>query len=235
MEETEKKNQDFVNLLFAQQDSEYKAFNIKLIPNVDPDSFIGVRTPAVRALAKKLMKEDRDGCFRFMDLLPHRYYEQNNLHAFMIGEIKEYNEAMEKTRYFLPYVDNWATCDLFSPKIFKKYPDEVYAQIKIWLKSDLPYTVRYGIGLLLENYLDEEFKEEMPKLVSEIESDEYYVNMMIAWYFSTALVKQFDTAFPYIEKRKLKKQTHNKTIQKALESRRVTEERKQLLKSLKIK
>jgi hypothetical protein len=221
--------------LFSFQDIEYKNFNAKLIPTVDKDLIIGVRTPDLRNYAKKLFKEDEKRSFQFLNNLPHKYYEENNLHGCLIEQIKDFDLAMEYTEKFIPFIDNWATCDLFSPKVFKRYPNETYKYILDWIKDEKTYVIRYGVGLLLSNYLDENFKEEHLKIVSKIKSEEYYVNMMIAWYFATALTKQQKYAIKFIENKKLDDWTHNKSIQKAIESRRITEEDKAYLKSLKVK
>ncbi|WP_311525983.1 DNA alkylation repair protein [uncultured Parvimonas sp.] len=221
--------------LFSLQDIEYKNFNAKLIPTVDKDLIIGVRTPDLRNYAKKLFKEDEKRSFKFLNSLPHKYYEENNLHGFLIEQIKDFDLAMEYTENFIPFIDNWATCDSFCLKVFKKYVNETYEKILLWIKSDKTYVVRYGIGLLLSNYLDENFKEEHLKIVSKIRSEEYYINMMIAWYFATALAKKWDSTIFFIENKKLDDWTHNKAIQKAIESRRITEEEKSYLRSLKVK
>ena len=171
----------------------------------------------------------------FLAALPHQYIEENNLHAFLIETIKEFDAAMAYTETFLPHIDNWATCDLFSPKIFKKYPQAVYEKIQSWLKSSHTYTVRYGIVTLLRNFLDDAFLSEMPELVAKIRSEEYYINMAAAWYFSIALIKQWHTVLPYIEGRRLDPWVHNKAIQKAVESYRIDQQTKQYLKSLKMK
>ena len=167
--------------------------------------------------------------------LPHQYYEENNVHGFLIQQMKEYEKCMEELEKFLPYINNWATCDMTSPKVFKKHKEELLEAVRRWIASDHVYTVRYGIGMLMQHYLDEDFREEYPQMVSEIQSEEYYVNMMIAWYFATALAKQYETILPYIEKQKLDVWTHNKTIQKACESYRITPEQKAYLRTLKIK
>ncbi|MDD3852933.1 MAG: DNA alkylation repair protein [Syntrophomonadaceae bacterium] len=218
--------------LFELQDLKYKEFQQKLMPTVNPERVIGVRTPEIRKFAKELSKTPAAG--DFLGTLPHRYYEENNLHASLIETFKDYDVAMAYTEAFLPYIDNWATCDSFLPKVFKKYPAEVYEKINIWIQSDHTYTVRYGIGLLLSNYLDDEFRPAMLDLVANIRSEEYYINMMIAWYFSTALIKQHDAALPYIQECRLEKWTHNKTIQKAIESYRISEEKKAYLRKLKV-
>lgn len=224
---------DVLKELFKMQDLKYKEFHSKLIPNVKPELIIGVRTPQLRKFAKNYFKSEESR--NFLNELPHKYYEENNLHAFLIEGIKDYGEAMARTEEFLPFIDNWATCDMFSPKIFKKHPEEVYEKIKEWLKSEREYTVRYAIVTLLSNYLDDEFKPEMLRLVSEIRSESYYVNMAVAWYFSSALVKRYDEAIVYIEENRLEKFVHNKAIQKSCESLRIYKERKAYLKGLKIR
>ena len=219
--------------LFKLQDKKYREMQIKIIPNIDPNSIIGVRTPELRKYAKDLFKSNNYKSF--LENLPHKYFDENQLHAFIIFDLKDYNECITYTNKFLPYVDNWATCDQMSPKVFKKHKEELLKEIKVWIKSKKTYTIRFGIDKLMQLYLDEDFKEEYLKLVSNIKSNEYYVNMMIAWYFATALAKQYDTTIKYIENNKLDKWTHNKTIQKAIESYRITNEKKEYLRSLKIK
>ncbi|MDO4765812.1 MAG: DNA alkylation repair protein [Eubacteriales bacterium] len=226
--------ESFTPELLALKDEPYKDFNRKLIPNVPEESMIGIRTPELRKLAKKLWKEDRERCMDFMDSLPHTYFEENNLHAFFIEEIKDLEDTLKRTEQFLPYIDNWATCDTFSPKVFKKHPNFLLEYIRKWLKSDKTYTIRYGIGLLLSNYLDAEFQPEYLEWVCAVKSEEYYVKMMIAWYFSFALVKQYDVTLPVIKEQRLEKWTHNKAIQKARESSRISRERKEYLNSLKV-
>lgn len=221
--------------LFELQDLAYKEFHSKLMPTINPDVIIGVRTPHLRKLAKELLKTEPDAVKAFMTNLPHTYYEENNLHAFLLESIKDYNECIKALDVFLPYVDNWATCDSMSPKVFGKYPEELFFQITVWLKSDHTYTVRYAIGLLMRYYLDEQFEEKHLELVAGISSEEYYINMMRAWYFATALAKQYESALPWLTDKRLDMWTHNKTIQKAVESYRITKEQKNYLKSLKIK
>ena len=216
--------------LFALRDEKYRDFHKKLVPTVDEERIIGVRIPELRKYAKALAAECGT---EYLDLLPHHYIEENNLHAFVISGIKDFDEAMRRTEEFLPHIDNWATCDSFMPKVFKKYPDAVYERVKGWLQSEHAYTVRYGIVTLLNNFLDGEFRSEMLDLAAALRSDEYYINMAIAWYFSIALVKQYDSALPYIAERKLDKWTHNKAIQKAIESYRISDETKNYLRSLK--
>ena len=219
--------------LFKLQDKKYKEFQEKLIPTRDPDTIIGVRTPELRKYAKELFKSNNYQSF--LKELPHKYFDENQLHAFIISEIKDYDECINYINEFLPYVDNWATCDQMSPKVFKKNHDSLIDNIKIWLKSKETYTIRFGIGCLLQHFLDEDFKPEYLEIVSRIKSEEYYINMMRAWYFATALAKQYKLTKPYIENNQLDKWTHNKTIQKAIESYRISSEQKEYLKSLKIK
>lgn len=224
---------DIEDRLFALQDKGYKEFHSRLMPTVNPDSIIGVRTPALRKLAKELAKQPE--YMEYIHMLPHDYYDENNLHGFLIETIKDYDECVAAVNEFLPYVDNWATCDLMSPKVFKKHRMELLEQIKIWLASDETYTIRYGIEMLMTHYLDEDFKKEYLAWIAEIRSEEYYVNMMIAWYFATALAKQPADTLPYIKQVRLDTWTHNKAIQKAVESYRISPEQKAYLKTLKIK
>lgn len=219
------------NRLLALKDLKYKEFHCKLMPTVDPDTVIGVRTPDVRKLAGELAGSEE--AVSFLNSLPHQYYDENNLHGFLLEKIRNYDECITRLNEFLPHVNNWATCDLMSPKIFKKHLPELLSQIKVWLASDHVYTVRFGIGMLMKFFLDEEFSPEYPEMVAKIRSEEYYINMMIAWYFATALAKQYETILPYIEKQRLDIWTHNKTIQKAIESFRITSEQKAYLKTLK--
>lgn len=214
--------------LFGMQDLEYKAFQGRLMPTVDPDRIIGIRTPQLRKFAKEFVKTGDAAAF--LEILPHTYYEENNLHGFLIESMKDFDQAITALDAFLPYVDNWATCDLIAPKIFKKYPQELFGKIKQWIASGQTYTIRFGIGTLMRFYLDEQFQSEYPALVAAVHSEEYYVNMMIAWYFATALAKQWDAAVPYIEQHRLSDWVHKKTIQKAVESYRITSEQKEYLK-----
>ena len=220
--------------LFKLQDLKYRNMQIKIIPNIDSDTIIGVRTPELRKIAKRMLKEDYKS---FIEDLPHKYFDENQLHAFIISGIKDYDECLDCFNRFLPYIDNWATCDQQSPKVFNKNvnKDKVLKEIKKWIKSKNTYTIRFGIGMLMRNYLDKDFKPEYLELVSNIKSDEYYVNMMIAWFFATALAKQYDSTISYIKENKLDIWVHNKTIQKAIESFRITPEQKEYLRSLKIK
>ena len=217
--------------LYRLQDSKYREFQIKLIPTVTPDSVIGVRTPTLRKYAKELAKQEEIG--EFLSDLPHRYFDENQLHAFIISQLKDFGRCMEYVRAFLPYVDNWATCDQMSPKVFGKNKGDLLEQIREWIASGDTYTVRFGIGMLMQHFLDEDFDPEYPELVAQIRSEEYYVNMMKAWYFATALAKQYEAVLPFIEGRRLDDWTHRKAIQKSVESYRITQEQKQYLKSLK--
>ena len=223
---------DLYRKLYDLQDLKYRDMQIKIIPTVEPESVIGVRTPELKSIAKDILK---DGNYKgFLEELPHRYFEENQLHAFIISGIKDLNECMEDLETFLPYVDNWATCDQMSPKIFRKHKDVLLTHIKGWVVSEKTYTVRFGIGMLMEHFLDDDFDPLYPELVAKLRSEEYYVNMMIAWYFATALAKQYESILPFIEEKRLDDWTHNKAIQKSLESRRITEEQKLYLKSLKL-
>ena len=223
---------EIVDLLFSKQDIKYRDFQLPLFPNVDKERMIGVRTPELKKLAKEL--DGSETAKKFIETLPHFYFDENQLHAFLISRIKDYQTCLKEVEKFLPYVDNWGTCDQLSPKVFAKHKDELIVVIKRWLNSDHVYTVRFAIGMLLGLYLDNDFKEEYLELVSKIRSNEYYINMMIAWYFATALAKQYSYAIKYIEDKKLDPWAHNKTIQKSTESYRITNEQKDYLKSLKI-
>ncbi len=218
--------------LFELRDIKYKEFHSKLIPNIEPDRVIGVRTPQLRKLARELAGGDT--AKHFIKLLPHEYYEENNLHGAIISLFKEYDRAVVAVNDFLPYVDNWATCDMLSPKVFKKHTSELIGRIEEWLGSEHEYTVRFGIKMLMELYLDEKFDTTYSDMVAAVRRDEYYIKMMAAWYFATALAKQYDCAVKYIEQRRLDAWTHNKSIQKAIESYRVTDEHKKYLRTLKV-
>ena len=220
------------SLLFAKQDIKYRDFQAPLFPNIDKEKMIGVRTPELKKLAKELFGSELAN--KFIETLPHQYFDENQLHAFLISLIKDYKTCLKEVERFLPYIDNWGTCDQLSPKVFAKHKEELVVDIKRWIKSKHTYTVRFAIGVLLQHYLDESFKEEYLELVSKVKSDEYYINMMIAWYFATALAKQYDSTIKYIEDKQLDPWVHNKTIQKAVESYRITNEQKAYLKSLKI-
>lgn len=218
--------------LFSMQDLKYRDFNASLIPTVDKEKVIGIRTPILRKFAKEFGKtEDAKS---FLSVLPHKYFEENNLHAFLIEQIKDYDEAISALDRFLPYVDNWATCDTMNPKVLGKHPERLIEKAYEWTADNRTYVKRYGIGILMRYYLDDRFKREYLDTVSRIRSDEYYVNMMTSWYFATALAKQYESTLPYIEEHKLDTWTHNKAIQKAVESYRITDDQKKYLKTLKI-
>ncbi|MEF9941399.1 MAG: DNA alkylation repair protein [Lachnospiraceae bacterium] len=219
--------------LFNLQDITYRDFHAKLIPTVDTTTIIGVRTPVLRKFAKEFSQTSQ--AEELMEHLPHSYYEENNLHCILIEMIKDYPQSIVALDTFLPYVDNWATCDLMRPPVFKKHLQELICKIKEWINSDYTYTIRFGIKMLMCFYLDDHFQESYLTLVANISSQEYYVKMMIAWYFATALAKQYNTTLPYIEQQRLDNWTHNKTIQKAIESYRITGEQKTYLRTLKIK
>ena len=223
---------DIQKELFVMKDQEYKKFHSGLIPTVNPDNIIGIRTPDLRKFALKFSKTPEAKAF--ISQLPHRYYEENNLHAFIIEKIPDYERVLQETTRFLPYIDNWATCDMFFPKVFKKNAGILLPTIKAWMKSNHVYTVRYAIGLLMKLFLEELFTPSILKLPASVHSDEYYINMMIAWFFATALAKQYDSAVVYIEEKKLDTWVHNKAIQKAIESRRIDSETKAYLRQLKI-
>ena len=217
-------------LLFENQDLKYREFHSKLMPTVDIDTVIGVKVPILRKIAKKFPFDEKE----FMNDLPHKYYEENNIHAFLIEKIKDFGSCIVETERFLPYINNWATCDMMRPKVFKTNTHKLLPYIKKWLKDKNCYTVRYAIGMLNSFYLGDGFSTKYLDMAT-IENNEYYINMMIAWYFATALTKQYDSTLPYITNYKLSKWVHNKAIQKAIESYRITKEQKEFLKKYKIK
>ena len=219
--------------LFTMQDLKYRDFHAKLMPTVDKDSVIGVRVPMLRAYAKKFGKTEE--AKQFLEILPHQYYEENNLHGLLIDQMKDYELCIEELIRFLPYINNWATCDILSVKAVKGHLDSYIKNIYQWLESDYTYTIRFGINMLMRYYLEEEFKIEYPEKVAAIRSEEYYVNMARAWYFATALAKKYDQVLPFLEEQKMDVWTHNKTIQKAIESYRITLEQKEYLRTLKIR
>lgn len=231
---TEKETGKITEGLFALQEEAYRVFQAKLIPGIAYEKVIGVRMPALRAYAKEVAKWP--AAREFLEELPHTYYEENNLHGALLSLLyKDLEELLKQLERFLPYVDNWATCDMLSPKLFRKNLPLVYEHIKRWLNSGDTYTVRFGLVTLLEYFLDEAFLPEMLELAAAVESEEYYIKMAVAWYFSIALVKQYDAAIPYFTKPTLELWTHNKALQKAVESRRLDRETKEYLKTLKIK
>lgn len=219
--------------LFTLQDTAYGDFQAKLMPTIDRGTIIGVRTPALRTLARKIAKTE--AAQEFIKQLPHRYFEENNLHAFIIAQTSDFEEAMRQTELFLPHIDNWATCDQFTPAVFKKHPDKLLIAVRRWIESSHTYTVRFAIKILMTFYLDNLFSDEYPKMVAAVKSDEYYIKMMIAWYFATALAKQYNAVVGYLTSPRLDTWCHNKAIQKAIESYRITDEQKVFLRSLKAK
>ena len=226
-------NEEIREKLYDRQDLKYRDFQAKLIPGMETEKMIGVRTPDLRKIAKQMVKREDIG--EFLENLPHEFFDENQVHAFVISELKDYGRCVQGVERFLPFVDNWATCDQMSPKVFKKHRPELLDSIKEWIRSEHTYTVRFAVGMLMQHYLDEDFDPEYPEMVAEVQSEEYYIRMMIAWYFATALAKQYEAVLPYIEERRLEPWTHNKTIQKAVESYRITPEQKEYLKSLKVR
>lgn len=216
--------------LFSLADREYHDFHSRLMPNIDPELVIGVRVPKIRALAKEI--EKTQAAKDFIAALPHKYYEENNLHSCLIAKIKDFDECAAEVERFIPFIDNWATCDMLSPKVFAKHKPELLGKIKTWIRSEHTYTIRFGIEMLMSHFLDEDFRAEYLTLPASVISDEYYVNMMIAWFFATALAKQYDAALPYIAERRLPEWVHKKTIQKAVESYRITDGQKAYLRTL---
>lgn len=219
--------------LKAISDKEYAEFQSKLTPGIERELFLGVRVPVLRKFAKEFAKQEKSK--EFLYSLPHKYYDENMLHSLLLDTIKDYDTAIDLTDKFLPFVDNWAVCDIMSPKVFAKNKDKLIIKIKEWIKSDEPYTVRFAIEMLMSHYLDKDFKEEYLKIPAKVNFEHYYVKMMVAWFYATALAKQWEATLPYIKNLKLEKWTHNKTIQKAVESYRITDEQKEYLRGLKIK
>ncbi len=226
-------NDEIRQRLFALRDEPYAAFQAGLIPNIPPKKFIGVRTPALRALAKALYREH--AAADFLETLPHAYFDENQLHAFLLSAERDFAACLAGVERFLPFVDNWATCDQLSPAVFKKRAEDLLPAIRRWLGSGETYTVRFGVGMLMQHFLDARFSPAYPEMVAAADMSEYYVHMMVAWYFATALAKQYDAVLPYIAQRRLPSKTHNMAIRKALESYRVPPERKAYLKTLKVK
>ncbi len=223
---------DLHRKMFELQDMKYREMQIKIIPTITPESVIGVRTPELKNMAKDILKtgDHKD----FLKELPHKFFEENQLQAFIISGIKDPDECMKELEKFLPYVDNWATCDQMSPKIFRKHKEMLLVHIREWLNSEKTYTVRFGVGMLMEHFLDDDYDPVYPEMVAKLRSEEYYVNMMIAWYFATALAKQYESILPFIEDNRLDDWTHNKAIQKSVESSRIADEHKKYLKTLKV-
>lgn len=219
--------------LFELADEDYKSFHAKLIPNVPRERIIGVRTPALRKYAKEIFRGGEYA--EFLNELPHKYYEEDNLHAFLVEQINDYNEVVLHLDKFLPFVDNWATCDMTSPACFSKNLDKLYIDACRWIDSKSTYAIRFGVCMLMKYYLDDNFKSEYAEKVAGIKSEEYYIKMVVAWYFASALAVQYESSLPFIEEMRLDKWTHNKAIQKACESYRVSDENKKYLKSLRVK
>lgn len=230
-----KKKSIVYNDLIKISDDKYREFTRKLTPNIKSENILGVRIPTLRKFARQLLNEDNIKTMNFLDDLPHFYYDENNLHALIISELKEFDQVVELIDEFLPFVDNWATCDIINPKTFKKKNEQLLYHIRRWISSDHEYTIRFGIEILMIHYLDEKFEEKYFEWIYKIKHDGYYVKMAIAWYFATALAKQYENALSVIEGKKLDMWTHNMTIQKAIESRRIDNDRKQILNSLKIR
>ena len=222
---------DILKSLFESSDEKHADFQAKLTPTIERDKFIGVRVPDVRKIAKEMYKTG--GFEDFLSELPHKYYDENMLHGLILSEFKDYDKCIEYVDKFLPYVDNWAVCDIMSPKCFKKNKEKLILKIIEWSRSDAVYTSRFGIEMLMSHYLDDDFKPEYLKIPEGVHLEDYYSKMMVAWFFATALSKQWDAAIPYIEQGCLDVWTHNKTIQKARESYRITPEQKEYLKTLK--
>ena len=228
--------QEITTQLFIMQDNEYKEFHGRLMPTVNPDTILGIRVPILRKFSNQLAKSlSKEKLLEFMNELPHKYYEENNIHAFLIEKIKDFDECIVALEKFLPFVDNWATCDMMNPKILKKNTQQLFCKIKEWIVSPHVYTIRYGIGMLMRYFLDDSFKTEYLDMVAAVKSDEYYVNMMKAWFFATALAKQYEATLPYIKEKRLDNWSHNKAIQKSIESFRVPKEHKEELRRYKIK
>ena len=228
--------EEIKDYLLKNQDLQYKQFHSSLMPTINSEVVIGIKVPILRNYTKELLKKyDIQSFIPFFKDLPHQYYEENNIHAFLIEKINNYDECLFQLEQFLPYIDNWATCDMLNPKVFSKNKDKLLKKINEWIKSSHTYTIRFGIGMLMRYFLDKDFNSSYLELVYSIKSEEYYVNMMKAWFFATALTKQYDATLPIIQNKKLDIWTHNKAIQKAIESFRVPAEHKQYLKTLKIK
>ena len=222
---------EIVAELLGMRDKDYALMQAKIIPAVAADRIIGVRTPALRTFAKSLYKDP--DIESFLSYVPHQYFDEDQLHAFVISLEKDFGKCVAEVGAFLPFIDNWATCDQLSPKVFKKEPEKLFPYIQTWIKSDKTYTVRFAIGMLMQHFLDANFDTKYADMVAAVRSEEYYVNMMIAWYFATALAKQYESVLPYLEEKRLTDWVHNKTIRKSVESYRISDEQKAYLKTLK--
>lgn len=217
--------------LFGMRDAAYAAFIAKLTPGFPPSHFIGVRVPLLRTIARSFAKEEADS-MSFLSHLPHSYYEEDMLHGMLISLVKDYDRCLDLTDRFLPYVDNWAVCDTLSPKVFAKHKAQLLENILRWSSSSHTYTCRFGLRMLMTHFLDDSFSADFLEIPAAIRSEEYYVKMMVAWFFATALAKQWEATLPYLENRQLDPWTHRKTIQKAIESYRIPPERKDYLRTL---
>jgi 3-methyladenine DNA glycosylase AlkD len=215
--------------LLSYQDETYKEFQSKLVPNIDKETIIGVRTPQIRSIVKEIFGTEEANLF--LKTLPHQYYEENLVHIFLVSKIKDYNECVKEIERFLPYIDCWPVCDQATPLVFKKNHDKLLPYIKKWIKSNKVYTARFGIRMLMNEFLNDDFKEEYLEWVSSKKGEDYYLKMMIAWFFATALAKQYNATIKYIENKCLDPWIHKKTIQKAIESYRVSDEHKEYLKT----
>lgn len=224
---------DVQKRLLELQDSGYRDFHSKLVSNISKETIIGIRTPVLRKFVKEYKKEPEAA--EFLKTLPHQYYDENVLHGFLISELKDYETCVQALDEFLPYVDNWAVCDGISPKVFVKHHEELLPKIREWAASDYVYTNRFGLEMLMTHFLDADFQPEYLEIPAAVHSEEYYLNMMIAWFFATALAKQWEASISYLEENRLSTWVHNKTIQKARESYRITPEQKEYLKNLKRK
>lgn len=225
-------NEEIRTRLFSLQDKEYGDFNAKLIPNISRDSVIGVRSPELKKLAKEYRKADMNG---FLTALPHRYLEENYIHAQLINLMNGYDICISAVKCFLPYIDNWETCDSLAPKALAKNRPELLENIREWLLSGHTYTVRFAVGCLMRYFLGDDFDVQYAEMAASVRSEEYYVNMMTAWYFATALAKNYNEVLPFLEQHRLDKWTHNKAVQKAIESYRITPEQKEYLRTLKLR
>ncbi len=219
-----------IEILMQLQDSDYQAFQARLIPNIPAERIIGVRTPELRRLAKQL-----PDTATFLEALPHGYFEENQLHSFLLSEMKDFDSVIQEVDRFLPYIDNWATCDQLSPKAFKKHHQELLPYIEKWIVAPETYAVRFAIKMLMDHFLEADFSVRYPEMVADVHREEYYIRMMAAWYFATALAKQYDAVLPFFTGNRLEPWTHNKAIQKAVESYRITPEQKDLLRKLRVK
>ena len=229
------KENEIIQKLFELQDEKYRNFQSKLIPTINSESIIGVKTPELKTLAKDISKGNEILRNDFLSDVPHRYFEENQLQAFIISDEKDFDKCIDYLENFLPYIDNWATCDQLCPAIFKKNHSKLLPYINKWINSNYTYTIRFAIKLLMQHFLNEDFKPEYLEMVAKVESSEYYINMMRAWYFATSLAKQYESTITVIQEKRLDIWTHNKTIQKAIESFRITPEQKTYLRSLRVK